>query len=297
MLAEPIHYSTKSAMLIRITEPIAISPKNHGMNYRDIKFSTCDDLVLRGWLINEGANKVIIMTHFGCRNNRFGYQPKDPPLISEPYKEEIEFYSVAKHLVKSGYSVLMYDSRNQGASDKSELEVYTDGFEERFDLIAAVDFAANKPSLKGKPIGLLSYSNGANISFLAMHEYSDIFTQSGVKAMVAVQPLSNGDYFEASNLPESIYRPAKQDSQVASSDYALIASVEEAAKSTCIPTRLLQVDIDPFANLNRIAGIFKNIPVKKEMFWLAESNHRFDGYNWFAEHPRDMLDWFDLYLK
>lgn len=48
--------------------------------------------------------------------------------------------------------------------------------------------------------------------------------------------------------------------------------------------------------LDKIAQIYENIPVEKEMFWLEEPTHRFDGYNWFGEHPRDMLDWFDKHI-
>jgi|GEM_PF-6750810 len=29
---------------------------------------------------------------------------------------------------------------------------------------------------------------------------------------------------------------------------------------------------------------------------LEQPTHRFEGYNWFGDRPRDMLDWFDRYM-
>ena len=37
-------------------------------------------------------------------------------------------------------------------------------------------------------------------------------------------------------------------------------------------------------------------PFEKEMYWLEETKHRFDGYNWFGDHPEKMLECFNKYL-
>ena len=42
--------------------------------------------------------------------------------------------------------------------------------------------------------------------------------------------------------------------------------------------------------------MFDTIPVEKEMYWLEETEHRFDGYNWFGDHPEKMLEWFGRYV-
>ena len=75
------------------------------------------------------------------------------------------------------------------------------------------------------------------------------------------------------------------------------ADIEGAAKHTVVPTRLVQARKDPNTNMAFVAELFENIPVEKEMYWLEEPTHRFDGYNWFADNPRDMLDWFDAHLR
>lgn len=285
-----------SAFLEPLPQPVDKTPADYGMDYRDVEFETRDGLTLRGWLINEGAPKVVIMTHFGYRANRFGYQLKHQPEGSMPYDQEIEFPKVAKRLVDAGYGVLMYDLRNHGESDKTELGVGTGGHGERFDVIAAVEYIAAESTTRGKPMGLLSYCYGANTSFFAMEEDRSVFESSGVKAMVALQPLSNGDYLKSLGVSNEVYAAAARSYEERSGGYPLRANIEGAAKLTAVPTRLVQARKDPNTNLAFVAELYENIAVEKEMYWLEEPTHRFDGYNWFADNPRDMLDWFDTYV-
>ena len=288
------------AFLEPLPQPFPKTPIDYGLAYRDVEFRTRDGLTLRGWLVGEDAEKVIIMTHFGYRANRYGYQVALQPEQSRPYDKEIEFVNVAKRLVEAGYGVLMYDLRNHGESDRTELGVGTGGKAERFDVIGAVEFIANHEKTAGKPIGLLSYCYGANTSFFAMEEDAEVFRQSDVRAMVALQPLSNGDYLKSilqiRNMPAEIYDVAATVYQKLSGGYPISAPIAEAAKATVVPTRLVQARQDPNTNLDFVAELYGNMPVEKEMYWLEEPTHRFDGYNWFSDHPRDMLDWFDAHM-
>lgn len=296
MIVKAIGRFLANTMLEPLHQPIPKTPKEYGMDYRDVEFPTRDGLTLRGWLVNERAEKVVIMTHFGYRANRYGYQLKYQPLLTKPYKKEIEFCFVAKRLVEAGYGVLMYDLRNHGESDNTELGVGTGGKGERFDVIGAVEFISNEPSTKGKSIGLLSYCYGANTTFFAFEEDADFFVKSSVKALVALQPLSNGDYLKAMKLPSAIYEAAKAHYEANSGGYPFIAPIEEATKFVSVPTRLVQARRDPFTNLEKIKLMYDGIHSEKEMFWLEEPTHRFDGYNWFGAHPEDMLEWFDKYV-
>ncbi len=297
MLAKPIGRFLASTMLEPLPQPIPKTPDDYGMEYRNVAFRTRDGLTLRGWLVNEEARRIIIMTHFGYRANRYGYQLRYQPRLTKPYDKEIEFGYVAKCLVEAGYAVLMYDLRNHGESDKTKLGVGTGGFEERLDVIAAIEFVDSEVTKKEKPIGLLSYCYGANTSFFAMQEDRQTFEKAGVKAMVALQPLRNGDYLKSMKIPNSVYEAAEDYYQSSSGGHSLLPPIEEAAKSTCVPTRLVQARKDPNTNLAWINDVYSNIPVEKEMFWLEEPTHRFDGYNWFRDHPEDMLGWFNRYMS
>ncbi|MEM7568939.1 MAG: alpha/beta fold hydrolase [Pseudomonadota bacterium] len=295
LISRPAGRFLANMMLKPLPQPFPKTPADYGLSYRDVAFPTRDGLTLRGWLINEDAEKIVIMSHFGYRANRFGYQLKYQPRLSKPYNKDIEFCIVAKRLVEAGYGVLMYDLRNHGESDKTELGVGTGGKGERFDVIGAVEFIASEASTKEKPIGLLSYCYGANTTFFAFQEDAD-FLSRHVRALVALQPLSNGDYLKAMKLPKSIYAAAQDHYEAHSGGYPFVAPIEEATPSVTVPTRLVQARKDPFADMDKVKMMFDGIPAEKEMFWLEEPTHRFDGYNWFADHPADMLAWFDRFM-
>ncbi|MEM9669652.1 MAG: hypothetical protein AAF950_12075 [Pseudomonadota bacterium] len=59
-----------SMMLEPLPQPFPKTPADYGLSYQDVEFQTRDGLTLRGWLVSEDADKIIIMTHFGYRANR-----------------------------------------------------------------------------------------------------------------------------------------------------------------------------------------------------------------------------------
>ena len=44
--------------------------------------------------------------------------------------------------------------------------------------------------------------------------------------------------------------------------------------------------------------IFDNIPAEdKKLFWIEGTTRRWDGYNYFPEHPEQMIEWFDTHMQ
>ena len=35
----------------------------------------------------------------------------------------------------------------------------------------------------------------------------------------------------------------------------------------------------------------------KELFWIEDSNQRFHAYNYFGDHPEELISWFDAHMK
>ncbi len=295
MIARFIGRKIGDTVLYPVAQPFPKTPKDYGIEYRDVEFKARDGVQLSGWLLNEWGKATVIMTHFGYRANRFGYQTKHQPMLTKPYKKEIEFVKVAGRLIDQGYTVLMYDMRNHGISGKSKLACGTGGYDERFDVLAAVEFVGTNESTKDKPIGLLSYCMGLNATFYAFEEDQEIFDKYNVKALVGMQPLGNADFLKAYGIKGAIYRHAdthyKKHTGVAL-DYPIIPAV----KHVSVPTLLCQGRKDPWTNLDFVNKAFEAIPAEKEMHWMEEPTHRFDGYNWFYDHPKKMVDWFNKYL-
>jgi pimeloyl-ACP methyl ester carboxylesterase len=295
MIYQFIGNKIADTVLYPVDQPFPKTPADYGINYKDVEFFARDGVNLSGWLLNETAGQVIIMTHFGYRANRFGYQTKYQPRLTKPYNHEIEFVKVAQRLVDADYAVLMYDMRNHGISGKSKLACGTGGYDERFDVLAAVEFVANHETTKGRNVGLLSYCMGLNATFYAFNEDADVFVNNNVKALVGMQPLGNAGFLKAYGIKGSIYRHADEHYKEHTGipmDYPIVPSVEKVVT----PTLLCQGRNDPWTNLDFINEVYETLPVEKEMYWMEEPTHRFDGYNWFYEHPEKMLEWFNKHL-
>lgn len=282
-------------VLYPANQPITKTPEDYGIDYSDVEFKTQDSVKLSGWLLNKSGKGVIIMTHFGYRANRFGYQTKYQGMI-KPYEKEIEFVNVAKRLVEAGYAVLMYDLRNHGKSEKSKLGVGTGGVEESYDVLAAVEFVSNHPDLKEKNIGLLSYCMGANSTFYAQSKDPKLFKKANVKALVAMQPLTNGEFLRAYGFHHRIIKNAERHYKK-KTGYSLDHPILDHIEKVITPTLLCQGLKDPWTNLDFVRAIFDSLPVEKEMYWIEGTEHRFDGYNWFGDHPEKMIAFFHKYMK
>ncbi len=287
--------ATTNLFLYPPAQPFPKTPADHGYQYRDVEFPSSDGLTLSGWLLNENADKVIIMSHFGYRANRFGYQIKHQGDVL-PYEKEIEFVKVAGRLIDAGYAVLMYDLRNHGLSEKTKEAAGTGGTEEARDIMGAVKFVAANETTKGKPIGLLSYCMSANASIIAYGKDLDLLEQSNVKALIAMQPLTNSDFLKTLGLPSEVFNAvSKRFKEI--TGYNFYAPVLADVPAVQVPTLLCQGRNDPNTNLNFIHDIYENLPEEKELYWLEDVTHRFDGYNWFYDHPEKMLEWFNKYVK
>lgn len=113
-----------------------ITPKDLGLEYELISFTTEDNLILKGWLIpNNSTKKVLIITH--------GY-PFDKGNIMQ-----------ATHFLSPHFNLLYFDFRYFGESQGKYTSV---GYHEKRDLKAAVSFLKEKNFTK---IGTLGFSLGA----------------------------------------------------------------------------------------------------------------------------------------
>jgi uncharacterized protein len=68
------------------------------------------------------------------------------------------------------------------------------------------------------------------------------------------------------------------------------------AKSIHIPTLVAQVHRDSMTRPEDVQSIYDAIPVEaKKLLWIEGTTRRFDGYNYFGEHPEVAIDWFEVY--
>jgi pimeloyl-ACP methyl ester carboxylesterase len=72
----------------------------------------------------------------------------------------------------------------------------------------------------------------------------------------------------------------------------------EDAKAVTVPTLVAQVHDDFTMPPSYVQEIYDNISAKdKRLFWIEGTDLRFQGYNYFGEHPELVLEWFDRHMS
>lgn len=199
-------------LLARRMPDAANTPANYGLAAEAAEFRSGGGLTLRGWYIPcETAAQTIIVCS-GANGS----------LDADVH--------VAPWLYEVGFNVLLFNWRAHG---NSEGEVVTLGFNERYDLIAAVQFAKSKGAER---VGVLGFSMGGTVALATAAVYEDINAVVADSPFVSVLSAVAGGLLER-GAPEGL-------------SYLLARLFIITA---CLRTRLNLFDIDPAPWIKRIA--------------------------------------------
>ena len=137
-------------LLARRPPDEADSPENYGLTAEAAEFQSGDGVMLRGWYIPfENSAKAIVVCS-GANGS----------LDADVH--------VAPWLHEASFNVLLFDWRAHGGSDG---DVVTLGFSERYDLIAAVQFARSKGAER---VGVLGFSMGGTVAIATAAVFEEI---------------------------------------------------------------------------------------------------------------------------
>lgn len=135
------------------------TPKDFGMDFRPVEFSSSDGIRLRGWYLPAGpganspdgaARGTIIFCH-GHNRTR------------------VEMLPEAAFAHRLGYNGLVFDLRHQGQSDGS---VSTVGYQERHDVEGAIHYVLREEKAP-RPVILWGVSMGAAAALMAAADSPD----------------------------------------------------------------------------------------------------------------------------
>lgn len=282
--------------------PILRRPSEYGMKYEDIFFPSLDGTILQGWFIPaaQPSKKLIIANHpMTC--NRYGY-----PGHLEGYTGfggfEVNFLPDYKALHDAGFNIIAYDLRNHGISAQGSGGMCGAlGYYEARDVVGSLQYAKSRPETKDNTIGLLSRCMGGNSTIHAMTHFPSYFGDD-VKAMILLQAVSGHAFVEqgAKNAGLDV------DQTVAAFDKYIHGltgfQLKELtpiplAKNVTVPTLFAQVREDSLIDTKDSQEIFDQLGSKeKELLWIEGTTRRFDGYNYFAQNPERMVEWFTKYV-
>ena len=275
--------------------PIFNNPADYGLDYEDVTFKATDGVKLSGWLVKGDSDKVIIQTHFASQCCRSGYTPQGKGMI-KLWDTDISFLNQAKYLNEAGYSILLFDFRNHGKSEKGTNKYVTGGPEESKDVIAAVDFISKHPTYRDARIGLFSICMGTNATSFAFGVEGGLDTYENIKAYISVQPLGYGDFMRNMGIPAFLVRSGNK-ANIERGGIDFEEQPFENLKSVHCPVLLIQNMNDPWTHLPSVQKYFDSIPTEKEYLKIEIEKKRAAAYEWVGKNSTEILGWFDRYIK
>jgi uncharacterized protein len=278
--------------------PILRTPDQYGMQYEDIFFPAIDGVNVEGWFIPAKNSKKLIICNHPMPANRYGF-----PGHLEPWKMfggfEVNFLPEYKILHDAGYNIIAYDFRNHGRSGIGNGGIVAHGIVEYRDVIGSLRYARSRPDTKDMQIALYSRCVGANSTFVAMEKYPEEF--KNIVAMIALQPSPPRAFVKTAmdnakipNGYELFDEAFKKKTGYVLDDFRPV----EHSQADAIPTLVAQVKADFSMPFHYVEEIYNNISAKdKKLFWIEGTDQRFQGYNYFGQNPKVMLEWFNNHFK
>ena len=156
------------------------TPFELGIPYEQVTFYNSEGLKLRGWLLTARDTTKVVIT---CP----GYGRSKSDLLG-----------VGARLLAAGYSVLLFDFRDQGESDPA---ISTIGHYERDDLDAAIDYVLWR--IPGAQIALLGYSMGASAAIMSAAARPEVLCVISDSAFADLRRILRRTFRQLTHMPPS----------------------------------------------------------------------------------------------
>lgn len=279
------------------------TPDDYGMTgWQDLYFPSDDGIPLEGWYIpakGGESNKLIIFNH-ALPMCRAGY----PGHLGAPWDAfdavEIDFVLQMKHLTDAGYNVLAYDIRNHGNSSAANGGISGIGRWEWRDCVGVKTYVDQHPRLSQMKVGLYSQCMGGNAQYEAIYRRPELF--ANVVCMCSPMVVSMSAIFDAFS---EIYGVQQYQELI---DFELLKmgafvaaemTPQLFAAGVTMPVLMVQVLDDAWTrNPEDAQKTFDLLgSTEKELLWIKHTTRRFkDGYNYFGQHPEQIMAFFDRYM-
>lgn len=283
--------------------PLLCTPADEGLEFEDISYPSADGTSLEAWFIpRAGSDKLILCAH-PLGFSRYGF-----PAHIEPWRSafgdglgndfEVNFIPDYRVLHDHGYNVLAFDFRNLGLSAAANGGLQSNSRFEVRDVLGSLAYIRSRPELASMRLGLFSRCLGANATFRAISAAPEAFER--VRCLVAPLLLSPLVILErhlegagVAEYTEEVDRRQRLLTSVSLRDGSPVAW----APAVTMPTLTYGVHGDQLTRPSDLEAIYEAVGAEeKEMFWIDDTDRRWDGYLWFQRHPERILEWFDTHM-
>jgi pimeloyl-ACP methyl ester carboxylesterase len=250
------------------------SPDEYGLQFETIEFNTSDQLTLRGvWIPASGSTKAVIILH--GHGGSYDYDLYRAPALQN-----------------AGFNVLLFDFRAHGRSEGNRM---TFGYEERKDMLGAVEFLHSRGM---EHIGLLGFSYGGIVSMLFAAEYPGVeavISDGGPARMqtaIAARGVEVGFPLWLTKLLAWLIISVT--SLRLGANLFRYAPVRWVGKITPRPILFIHGDHDQY--LPDFDDLYEATRPPKELWRLPDAGHTTASQLYPEEHTRRVIDFFNRHL-
>ena len=286
-----IAWTMVGSAVVAEREIVDTTPAEYGMAYEDIAFSprvTTENagdsmLNLYGWWIpaDDGTPhaQALIVVH-GLDSSRVRDPESYMPLIQS--------------LRDAGFSLLLFDLRAHGRSDG---EIMSAGYFERFDVLGAFDYAQDEYDVVPERIGVLGFSMGGVTALMAAADEPQLRALAIDSAFANINDLFAAEVSGRTPLPAwsvNVFQPAME--IIARLRYGIKLSsikAEETIKHIDFPVLLIHAEDDDrigVGHSERIAAAATHSDTTLRRFPTGGHSRAFE------EHPEEYLEAVTTYL-
>ena len=286
------------------------TPEHYGLEFRSVDIESSDGVRLSAWEIpTAGSTKVAIVNHpLLC--TRFGSEEGMDGVA-------VAFLPMLKHLHDAGFSVVTYDERGEGDSDgglgKTAIGPETPvgaGTVEWQDFVGVLRHVSTHEDFSDHDIVLVTHCMGANAALAAWQHAPDEFDLDRVKCHVAVQPTISYNMMARLTRQKVKIDLASKVEHVTQEKLGFgFADALSSIEHVRVPVLFTQVAADVYTTdeetgVNDVQIIHDRCPTDKTLIWIGPDQatpfgegKRFDGYNYFNDHPEELIDFLDTHTS
>jgi dipeptidyl aminopeptidase/acylaminoacyl peptidase len=250
------------------------SPDEYGLEFEAIELKTSDKLTLRGvWVPAAGSDKAIVILH------------------GHGSSYDFDVYRAAP-LHEAGFNVLLFDFRAHGRSEGKRM---TFGYDERRDVLAAVEFLHSHGI---QHIGLLGFSYGGMAAMISTPEIADVaavISDGGparIRTAIATRAVELGfPLWLGKAAAWLIISMTSLRLRVNLFDFEPIRWVGKIA-----PRPILFIHGDHDQYLPDFDELYEAAQSPKELWRLPDAGHTTASQLYPEEHSRRVIEFFERYL-
>ena len=250
------------------------SPDEYGIPFEASEFKTSDGLTLHGvWIPALGSTKAVIILH------------------GHGGSYDFDLYR-APSLHNAGFNVLLFDFRAHGRSEGRRM---TFGYEERRDVLGAVEFLQGRGV---QHIGLLGFSYGGIVSMLFAAEFSGVeavISDGGparMRTAIAARGVELGLPLWMTKLIAWLI--ISMTSLRLGANLFLYEPVRWVGKISPRPILFIHGDHDQY--LPDFDELYEAAKQPKELWRLPDAGHTTASQIYPEEHTRRVIEFFSRYL-